>query len=65
MFNHTGPNSNASKNTGSQTTAAQLSADLKQEYHDFVADIEGLIKATTDVTGDELKQARKNWRREC
>jgi ElaB/YqjD/DUF883 family membrane-anchored ribosome-binding protein len=31
---------------------------LSREFHDFVADIEDFVKATTSLTGEELARAR-------
>lgn len=62
MFNQNGPtrsNRAATPAESSEATAAQISASIKKEYHDFVADIEDLVKATTHLTGDELKLARQ------
>lgn len=38
--------------------AAPSSAHVSREVHSFLADIEGLIKDATSLTGDELAQAR-------
>lgn len=51
------PNTSAS-NTNSKDTTADTSTGLAREFHSFVADIEDLIKATTNLTGDELNRAK-------
>ncbi len=37
-------------------TIDQLRANVSREFHDFLADIEDLIKDTTTLTGEELTQ---------
>lgn len=45
-------------NTNSKDTGADDSSGLAREFHNFVADMEDLIKATTNLTGDELQRAK-------
>lgn len=35
-----------------------IGAGISREFHDFVADIEDLIKQTTALTGDDLARAK-------
>ncbi len=45
-------------NANSKDTTADASSGLAREFHSFVADMEDLIKATTNLTGDELNRAK-------
>lgn len=49
-----------SKHTVSTPTASAngIGAGISREFHDFVADIEDLIKQTTSLTGDDLARAK-------
>lgn len=40
------------------SAASKADSALKQEFQNFVADLESLISATTSLTGDELSKAR-------
>jgi ElaB/YqjD/DUF883 family membrane-anchored ribosome-binding protein len=53
------PSSSSVSNANSKDTgAADVTSGLAREFHSFVADIEDLIKATTNLTGDELSRAK-------
>jgi len=58
---NSGPGANglgaASPASATPTTDAALSG-VSLEFHNFVADIEDLIKATTSLTGEDLTRAR-------
>ncbi len=45
-------------NTNGKDDNTDASAGLAREFHSFVADMEDLIKATTNLTGDELHRAK-------
>lgn len=50
-----------SKNMDAHTGSAQQQESpsaMAREFHNFVADIEDLLKATTNLTGDELQKAK-------
>lgn len=53
------PNSSVS-NANSKDAGAQsdTTSNLTREFHNFVADIEDLIKATANLTGDDLNRAK-------
>jgi len=40
------------------STAARAPSGVSREFHDFLADVEDLIKATTSLTGEDLTRAR-------
>jgi ElaB/YqjD/DUF883 family membrane-anchored ribosome-binding protein len=53
--------SNVFKELDSQANAAQKQdspSAMAREFHNFVADIEDLLKATTNLSGDELQKAK-------
>mgnify|MGYP006184082455 CR=1 FL=1 len=51
-------NSSVSNANSKDMGAADVTSGLAREFHSFVADIEDLIKATTNLTGDELSRAK-------
>ncbi len=53
------PNSSTSNANSKDTgTLSDTTSSLTREFHSFVADIEDLIKATTNLTGDDLSRAK-------
>lgn len=58
----TEPASNGHSATSASKDAGADSAPsgIAQEFQDFVADIEDLIKASTSLTGDDLARAKAN-----
>lgn len=38
--------------------AAEIPSGVAREFHSFVADVEDLIKSTTNLTGEELSRAK-------
>jgi len=51
-------NNPASNANSKDTSVGEASSGVAREFHSFVADIEDLIKATTNLTGDELNRAK-------
>lgn len=49
-----------SSSSNSDASAHSISAGVSREFHDFLADIEDLIKQTTSLTGEDLARARSN-----
>lgn len=47
-----------SNSSNSDASSHSISAGVSREFHDFLADIEDLIKQTTSLTGDDLARAR-------
>ncbi|MDP1698344.1 MAG: hypothetical protein Q8L45_11275 [Xanthomonadaceae bacterium] len=39
-------------------TSNSIGAGISREFHDFIADIEDLVKQTTALTGDDLVRAK-------
>mgnify|MGYP000739365070 CR=1 FL=1 len=40
-------------------TANKLATGVSEEFHNFIADIENLIKETTTLTGEDLSRAKE------
>jgi ElaB/YqjD/DUF883 family membrane-anchored ribosome-binding protein len=54
-----GPNGHGAGSTSSQSAAAAAAlSGASQELHDFIADLEDLIQATTSLTGEDLARAK-------
>lgn len=52
------PNSSAANANSKDTSVGEVTSGVAREFHSFVADIEDLIKATTNLTGEELTRAK-------
>ncbi|MHC5352224.1 ElaB/YgaM/YqjD family protein [Metapseudomonas furukawaii] len=46
------------KSNGLGSGRRSASQDISQEFYNFLADVEGLVKETAELTGDELAQTR-------
>lgn len=51
-------NGHTATSTPKKTGAASTSSRVAQEFQEFVADMEDLIKASTSLTGDDLARAK-------
>ncbi len=51
-------NSRAVDGQTAQDFKADATSGIAREFHNFVADIEDLLKATTTLTGDDLQKAK-------
>jgi ElaB/YqjD/DUF883 family membrane-anchored ribosome-binding protein len=49
---------NGSANSKNAEVQSDVTSGVAREFHSFVADIEDLIKATTNLTGEELNRAK-------
>ncbi|PTU30559.1 DUF883 family protein [Stenotrophobium rhamnosiphilum] len=59
--NSNSTSNSASSNSGVGTAVKAVggsSSALSREFHNFVSDIEDLIKSSTSLSGDELKKAK-------
>lgn len=45
-------------NTNANAKSAELQSGVSREFHNFIADIEDLVKATTNLTGEDLNKAK-------
>lgn len=52
------PNESAAQNSAARN-ASQSGKSLSNEFNNFIADIEDLLKTTTSLTGAEFEQAKK------
>lgn len=52
------PNSSAANANSKDTSVGEVTSGVAREFHSFVADIEDLIKSTTNLTGEELSRAK-------
>lgn len=52
------PNSPSSNANSKDTSVAHVTSGVAHEFHSFVADMEDLIKSTTNLTGEELSRAK-------
>lgn len=53
--------SNSVSDTSKKNLKSQIdeaSSHIAREFHDFVSDMEGLIKSTAHLSGDELEKAK-------
>lgn len=48
----------SSKSNETDAMVADATSGIAREFHNFVADIEDLLKATTTLTGDDLQKAK-------
>jgi ElaB/YqjD/DUF883 family membrane-anchored ribosome-binding protein len=51
-------NGHGAASAASKSASAEALAGASQELHDFIADLEELIEATTSLTGEDLTHAK-------
>jgi len=51
-------NTVSNSNKGADGALGANTSTISQEFHNFIADVEDLVKATTNLSGDELHKAK-------
>lgn len=54
-----GSSASAYGDSATANSASKLGAGVSEEFHNFIADIEDLVKDTTSLTGEDLSRAKE------